>query len=186
MHKILKMLAGGDRRSIGRSNEVVALALREPKLVDILFSGILLHDPSIRMRCADAAEKVTAIQPAHLIPYKKMLLGPLSQIQQPEVRWHIAAMLARLPLSGTEQRAAVGVLNSFLNDRSSIVKTMAMQALFDLTKKDESLRPRVRRLIQKSVANGAPSMQARGEKIMVEFGRQTPRWNARRSAGFSQ
>lgn len=37
MHKILKMLAGGDRRSIGRSNEVVGLVLYEPKLIDILF-----------------------------------------------------------------------------------------------------------------------------------------------------
>jgi hypothetical protein len=61
MYKILKMLAGGDRRSIGRSNEVVDLVLREPKLIDIRFSGMRLNDPLIRMRCADAAEKVTAM-----------------------------------------------------------------------------------------------------------------------------
>lgn len=66
-----------------------------------------LDDSLIRMRCADAAEKVTAIHPEYLIPYKKLLLETLSGIEQPEVRWHVAPMLARLPLSEAEQGAAV-------------------------------------------------------------------------------
>lgn len=36
MHTILKMLEGGDRRSIGRSNEVVALVSDKPELFEIL------------------------------------------------------------------------------------------------------------------------------------------------------
>jgi len=34
-----------------------------------------LDDPLIRMRCADAAEKVTAIRPDYLVPYKQLLLS---------------------------------------------------------------------------------------------------------------
>ena len=55
MHSILKMLEGVDRRSIGRSNEVVALVQEKPELFDVLMSGMSLPDPLVRMRCADAA-----------------------------------------------------------------------------------------------------------------------------------
>lgn len=76
MHPALAMLQGGDRRSTGKSNEVVSMVLKEPKLFDALFSGMLMDDPVIRMRSADAAEKVTAVHPEYLAPYKKALLKP--------------------------------------------------------------------------------------------------------------
>lgn len=60
MHPLLKMLEGGDRRSIGRSNQAVARALEAPALIDVLFDGMVSDDPLLRMRCADAAKKVSA------------------------------------------------------------------------------------------------------------------------------
>jgi len=175
MHQVLKMLAGGDRRSIGRSNEVVAHVLQEPRLIDVLFSGMLVDNPLIRMRCVDAAEKVTAVHPEYLAPFKKILLGTLAKIEQPEVRWHVAPMLARLPLSETEQGAVVGILTSYLNDRSSIVKTFAMQALGDLAMRNETLLPLARRQIEELVAVGTPAMKARGRKLLAEFDRLAAR-----------
>ncbi len=67
MPPILGKLRGGDRRSIGKSNEVVATVLKEPGLFDALFSGLFADDPLIRMRSADAAEKVTAVHPEYLL-----------------------------------------------------------------------------------------------------------------------
>jgi len=62
------MLKGGDRRSIGRSNEVTKLVLRQPgrfaELVECLWS----EDPIVRMRAADAAEKVSAMKTDLLKP----------------------------------------------------------------------------------------------------------------------
>jgi hypothetical protein len=48
MHPILEMLKGGDRRSIGKSNEVVAMVLKEPELFDTLYSGLFADAPLIR------------------------------------------------------------------------------------------------------------------------------------------
>jgi hypothetical protein len=62
MHAMLQMLLGGDRRSIGKSNAVAALVLKQPELMDVLFSGMLMDEPVLRMRCADAAEKVSVFQ----------------------------------------------------------------------------------------------------------------------------
>jgi hypothetical protein len=58
LHPIQERLRGGERRSIGKSNEVAAMVLKEPVLFDVLFYGLLVDDPVVRMRSADAAEKV--------------------------------------------------------------------------------------------------------------------------------
>ncbi len=54
MSDLLGKLQGGDRRSIGRADEVVADVLNDPALFDDLFQGMLHDDPVVRMRSADA------------------------------------------------------------------------------------------------------------------------------------
>lgn len=60
MPGLLEKLAGGDRRSIGGSNKVVADVLRNPSLLPGVFAGLFEGDPLIRMRVADVVEKITA------------------------------------------------------------------------------------------------------------------------------
>ena len=45
MQPILSKLDGGDRRSIGRSNEVASEVLAGPGLLDAAFSGLLTDNP---------------------------------------------------------------------------------------------------------------------------------------------
>jgi hypothetical protein len=52
-NRLTEKLAGGDRRSLGRSNEVVADVRRNPSLFDLLFDGMLDSDPI----CADACRR---------------------------------------------------------------------------------------------------------------------------------
>lgn len=169
MHPLLEMLKGGDRRSIGKSNEVVVMVLKEPGLFHILFSGLFADDPVIRMRSADAAEKVTAIHPDYLVPYKNSLLKSLARVDHPEVRWHVAPMLARWRLSKSEQTAVIDVLRGYMNDRSSIVRTMAMQSLYDLAERYEALRPVALLHIKELVVTGTPAMKARGKKLLTKL-----------------
>jgi alpha-beta hydrolase superfamily lysophospholipase len=65
--RILTLLEGGDRRSVGRADEVAALVSRNPKLFPQLIAGLWSDDPLVRMRAADAAEKVTRTAP-QLLP----------------------------------------------------------------------------------------------------------------------
>ncbi|MEK7323777.1 MAG: hypothetical protein AAB217_00810, partial [Chloroflexota bacterium] len=88
MSTILKKLEGGDLRSIGRSEEVAADVLADPALFGGLFEGMLDDNPLIRMRAADAVEKITLEHPEYLRPYKKKLIKQVAQIEQQEVRWH--------------------------------------------------------------------------------------------------
>jgi hypothetical protein len=169
MHTILKMLQGGDRRSIGRSNEVAALVSDKPELFEILIAGMSLPNLLVSMRCADAAEKITVLHPDYLRPYKYTLIEELSRIEQKEVRWHVAAMLARLPLSENEQQRVIEILLSYTNDRSSIVKTIAMQSLAEFAIRNKNLRPRVLQHIEELSVIGTPAMRARGKRLLLKL-----------------
>lgn len=63
MPLILRKLKGGDRRSIGRSSEVVADVLADPRLFGALFVGLSVADPVARARAADAVENISTVHP---------------------------------------------------------------------------------------------------------------------------
>ncbi|HMD38502.1 MAG TPA: hypothetical protein VKH15_04425 [Candidatus Acidoferrum sp.] len=164
--KIVAALQGSDRRSIGRANEVARLVLKEPRRFRELIACLWHDDPVIRMRAADAAEKVSAKKPRLLDRYKAELLGLLSEEEQIEMRWHLAAMVTRLRLTPAERKRAVEALHRYLDDRSSIVKTSALQALSDLAQADATLRPKVKQLLEESLQSGTPAMRARARKLL--------------------
>lgn len=178
---VLDMLRGGDRRSIGRSDEVVRLVLREPKLFSALVKGMLAGDVLVRMRAADAAEKVTARHPQWLKPYRRILLWEIAGSQQQEVRWHLAQMLPCVPLGAADLTRATQVLKAYLEDRSSIVRTFAMQALADLAMGYPALQEEVLELLRRLLKKGTPAMVSRGRKL-VKLLEQSAR-TAERSRG---
>ncbi len=171
MKALIKMLAGGDRRSIGKSEEVVALVLSQPKLFEKVFAGMLHDDPLIRMRSADVVEKVTALKPELLAPYKVTLIRQVARIEQQEVRWHVAQMFSRLHLNKRERRLVLQILQEYLTDKSGIVKTFAMQAMTDIAERDEELRPGIIKQIQLLTRTGTPAMKSRGKKLLAKLQR---------------
>ena len=169
MHPLLQKLDGGDRRSIGRSEEVVADVLADPALFDVAFHGMRCDNPLIRMRAADAVEKITAQRPAYLRPYKSLLLDEIAAIEQQEVRWHVAQMLPRLELTEAERLRAFDILIGYLDDESRIVKTFSMQALADLAVQDAALTARVIPILEAQMRVGSPAMQSRGRKLLKKL-----------------
>jgi len=166
MHVLLKTLCEGDRRSIGASNRVVSIVLAKPELIKVLFLGMEVENPLLRMRCADVIEKVTRQVPELLQPYKRRILGTLAKIEQKEVRWHVAPLLARLSLSFREESSAMALLLDYTNDRSSIVKTMAMQALADIALRRPRRLAEITQHISELSTIGTPAMKARGRKLL--------------------
>ena len=168
--KIIRpMLAGGDRRSIGRSDEVAELVARRPQQAAELVACLWDPDPRICMRAADALEKASREKPALLQAHKTELLGLLADAVQQEVRWHLALIVPRLRLTAPECRRAAKILRTYLEDRSSIVKTFAMQGLADLALTDPALRPMVTELTRVLSQTGTPAMRARGRTILLQW-----------------
>jgi len=164
--RILDKLTGGDRRSIGRSAEVVADLERDPTLLGAVVAGIMHADPLVRMRAADAVEKFTAARPELLQPFKRQLLGPIAAVDQQEVRWHVAQMLPRLRCTPRELGVALAILHGYLADQSAIVRTMSMHALADFAARDPALCAEIMPLLEGLTRTGTPAMRRRGRKLL--------------------
>jgi hypothetical protein len=169
MYPLLKKLQGGDRRSIGQSAQIVAEVLADPSLFGIVFEGMLDDDPLIRMRCADAVEKITVSHPEYLRPYKTQLLKQAAQAEQQEVRWHVAQLFSRIKWTPKERRRIVSILTEYLNDKSRIVKTCSMQALADISEQDADLRPAIVQRLEVLTRMGSPAMKSRGRKLLAKL-----------------
>ena len=166
MSTLLLELTGGDRRSIGRSNAVVRKLLGDPARFDEIIAGLSHDDPLVRMRCADVAEKVSLVHPEWLRPHKRGLLRLAAHSTEQEMRWHLAQMIPRLKLDRDERRRAEAIMLVYLDDRSRIVKTFAIQALFDLAIDDMARRRRLVPLFNELARSGSPAMRVRARKLI--------------------
>jgi hypothetical protein len=169
MSHILEKLRGGDRRSIGRSHEVVKNVLRTPALLPDLFEGISDADPLVRLRAADAVEKATRAHPEWLQRWKRRLFSIASTATEKEVRWHVVQMLPRLRMTPRERRRVARILIGYLADESSIVKACSMQALVEFSALDARLRAQITPLIERLTRVGTPAMRARGRKLLKDL-----------------
>ena len=95
----------------------------------------------------------------------------MAETEQQELRWHLAAMVPRLRLNAKERQIAISSLNRYLEDRSSIVRTFALQGLADLAQDDPSIRPEVIDVLREATRNGTPAMKARSRKLLLRLER---------------
>jgi hypothetical protein len=163
---LLALLTGGDRRSIGNANRVAALVLADSKLLAPLVRHLCASDPVVCMRAADALEKVSVQRASLLQPFVPELLGLADQSLQPEVRWHLALMLPRLPLNRRQRRRVFARLREYLGDRSSIVKTTALRGLLALAGEDRALVQEAEGYLEHALRAGTPAMKARARKLL--------------------
>lgn len=170
MNKLIAQLAIGDRRTTGKSDAVTQAVLKNPKLFVQVFDAMWQSDDAgVRMRASNVCETVSRTRPDLLQPHKRDVFKRLAPIPQQEVRWHLCQMLPRLKLTKTERRRAYAIMQSYLDDKSSIVRTFAMQAMADFAKQDATLLPETISQIETLTAIGTPAMRSRGKKLLREL-----------------
>ena len=76
-------------------------------------------------------------------------------------------MLPRLKLTKTERKRVFGLLLTYLEDKSRIVKTSTMQALADIATQDNAYLNQVQSLLSRLIQEGSPAMTARGKKLLL-------------------
>jgi plasmid stabilization system protein ParE len=161
------MLVPGGRLDLGRVWEVVELVDSEPRKLARLVECLWDEDPAVANRAADALERVTRERPARAQKWKEPLLGLLAEAGEKRLRWNLALLIPRLKLTVSECRRAAALLRSYLDDKSSILKTAALHGLADLTRQDFSLVSDVIDLLRLASRSGTPAMRARS-RILLE------------------
>jgi hypothetical protein len=166
---IRQMLAPGARFDAGRTWEVVELADGRPAKLAQLVECLWDDHPALANRAADALERVTRNRPAQAQRWKDSLLGLMSEAAEKKLRWNLALVIPRLKLTLPECRRAASVLNSYLDDPSSIVKTAALHGLADLTRQDRASLPAVLDLLRIAARSGTPAMRARSRILLKKL-----------------
>ncbi len=166
MLNLERMLQGGNLRSIGQSNGVIALVKNQAEF-DELFRVLFHPDRKIVMRAADAVEKITRNHPGYLQPHKKELLNLCGKAEDKELKWHLALVVSRLQLT----RAELGRLWHLLagwamhKKESRIVRTNAIQALHQLLQQDRTLEQDFETMVSEAERENIPSLNARIRKL---------------------
>jgi hypothetical protein len=141
--------------------------LENPRLVRQLVECLWDEDEGVAGRAADALETVAAESPHIVARWKDALLGRLVEGGPIKLRWHLGLVVTGMKLTRPECRRVYGVLQGWLDHKSSIVKTCAMQGIAELTRQDPSLKDEVLDLLRVLSRSGTPAMRARG-RILIE------------------
>jgi hypothetical protein len=174
---IRQMLTPGRRLDVGRVREAVELIQDNPRNLAQLIECLWDDNPAIASRAADALERVTHARPQLAQRWKDALLGLLADTTEKKVRWNLALLIPRLKLTVPECRRAAGILNTYLDDPSSIVKTTALHGMADLTRQDPESLPDVLDLLRVAGRSGTPAMRARSRILLKAFDQKQKRQN---------
>lgn len=167
MGDLASRLARGDRRTTGDAPSVADAVSADPALLPELVECLFAASPGIRMRAADALERVSRVKARDLDAYTGRLLTEVAAIEQAEVRWHVAQILPRLALDDTQRwRAAALMVQWFGRAESRIVRTSALQAMVDLAENDAGLRELAAEMMRAALRSGVPSLAARARRIL--------------------
>ncbi|HEY1986310.1 MAG TPA: hypothetical protein VGG85_12915 [Terracidiphilus sp.] len=165
-----ELAAGRHALSMGRVPEIAELVRSQPKRVGRLMELLWDDDGGVANRAADVMERISRDpSPAlwrRLVAFKEALLGLLTEARFIKVRWNLALLIARFPLTVGEARRAAAALETYLDDRSSIVKTAALQGLADLTRHDSASLPSVLDILRIQGRSGTPAMRARSRHLL--------------------
>ena len=158
----------------GRVCAVAELLVRQPLRLAALMECLWDEDPGVACRAADVLERVTGgrepgVGVSRLRPWKESLLGLRAEAEPKKLKWNLAFVVPRMELTVGEARRTARVLQAYLDDTSSIVKTAAMHGMADLTRHDASMRAEVVDLLRILSRSGTPAMRARGRILLKRF-----------------
>jgi hypothetical protein len=160
------MLVMGKRIESGRAPEMAALLLRHPRRTDQVVECLWDKDLGVANRAADALERASCGNPKLLTPWKDALLGRMADAEENKLRWNLALMIPRVELTIADTERAAGVLRSWFDDQSSIVKTSAMHGLAGLIRWNPTMLPEVLEMLRILSRSGTPAMRARGRILL--------------------
>ncbi|MDX2775981.1 hypothetical protein PV379_01255 [Streptomyces caniscabiei] len=130
------LLDGGHANSLGRVNEVIEIVLGDKTRLDELYGCLFDDDAWVRMRAADALEKICRVHPDWLLPYVDRFQSELFGSTQPSIQWHLAQIYAQVTLTDTQRHAAQDWLRTRIatTDVDWIVAANAIDALMKFAK----------------------------------------------------
>lgn len=166
MSRFKDILQGGDLRSIGKANQVVA-QVGDQSTFDELFKELYNTDRKVVMRAADSIEKITVNKPDYLYQHKGDILVLCNEAKDIELKWHLALLVSRLDLTNKEAGNVWIILTDWATDKkeSRIVRVNALQGLYNIVRSNEELMQDFNLTLKEVERENIPSINARIRKL---------------------
>jgi len=168
--EIEKLLSGGDLRSIGKNDEIIA-GVKDQVGFDAVFNFMYHGDNRFVLRASDAIEKISVVKPGYLYKHKKAILNLCKKVNEIGLQWHLALLLPRLKLTDKEFEYSWAILKGWVLDKSNsrIVRVNAIQGLFEMTKLKNEWAENFNDILVAIETESIPSLKAR-----IRLLKQTP------------
>lgn len=164
-----KLLKGGDRRSIARSNEALALLRADPRRIEELVRLVDDDDWLIVMRVMDLLEKLAHTHPEWIQPHRKVFIGPLVEHPSWEIRLQIARALPLLRWTPEERSRVVAILLRYVEHPQTFVRAWSADSLSRLAVGDAELMDMVKRLMEKFEQSQKPALVSRARQMRARL-----------------
>lgn len=160
--------------SKGYVDEAIEIVRKNPRRMESLIECLWDEEPGVANRAADAVEQLTRESATTIQPWKSELVSLLAEAKANKLRWNLALIVTRLKLTLGEARAVEQVLaEDYLADRSSIVKTLALQGLYNLSRQHPALEPQAIEMLQIHGRGGTAAMRARSKNLLISMEKQS-------------
>jgi hypothetical protein len=169
---IADLLTGGDPRSLHNVDRVVAALLAERGLLPELIGCVSSDDPIVRMRAADALEKVSRARPHAVEPHLDRLFAEMGGSDQPSVQWHLAQILSEVRLTASQRSRAVELVWRYLDHSDDwIVLNCSLVTMAGFARHDPALVPELIERLRSFETSRYRSLASRSRKLLAEFQR---------------
>jgi HEAT repeat protein len=171
MKNLEPYLMGGDLRSTAGVAQLVPM-IKNQSDFDLLFQYLSAENRLLAMRAADALEKITLDHPEYLTPHSVHLIHLLDHARHKELKWHLAQLISRAPLTHDQLHHTWLILTKWAMDtsESKIVRVNALQALVDLSKQNIRFEKTLEPIIKALEKEAVPSIDSRLRKIKESRG----------------
>ena len=166
---IRRLLTGGDRRSIAKSDRVRSLIENDPSQVAALVALTADEDWLVTQRSLDLLEKLAQVHPEWIAPHKKVFIGSLAASDKWEIRLQIVRALPLFQWSSTQSRRVEQILLDNVVFPQTFVRAWALDGLATLAERRKALMPIVRRHLRDFEHSPSKALQARARHIRARL-----------------
>jgi hypothetical protein len=160
-----RLMTGGDRRSLARSNDALLLVRADKSRVADLVRLADDDDWLVVMRAMDLLEKLAHEHSDWIQRYRKPFIGSLAAHASWEIRPQISRALPLLRWTPRQRREAIAVLQRYVDDPQKFVKVRALDSLARFAELDASLTPMVDCILKKFAQSDSAALRSRARRI---------------------
>lgn len=166
------MLTGGHPNSLGRTEEVVALALASPDRFAELFECYKSEDEVVRLRVSSAMKRIEPERRDLIMAYLDRFIGEIGDLDQASAQWTLAQLFERIEpeMSAQQRQGALAIMKRNLAENGDwIVLNMTMATLTDWSAGDAELPRWLKPQLERHAKDTRKSVAKRAAKLLKRF-----------------